>query len=81
MTKSEIYNTAFNYGKDGLLSASEMPAHLEQYSEDFDSFETWVEGWNSGANYASHAAAETCDSSDRWLHEEDYLEWRDHIEG
>lgn len=82
MTKEDIANYAFDAGKYGQDSAAGMPPHFHSFStEEFDAFEVWVDNWNAGKEFANHAASETCDPEDRWLHEEDYLEWRDCLEG
>lgn len=60
MTKNEIYEAAFQCGRDNNLSAGGMPKDWHQYStEEWDAFETWHEGWYSGREYALNAERET----------------------
>jgi hypothetical protein len=81
MTKEEIADMAFQAGKDQDDFSGGYPKDLERFSTDeFDALEVWRENYASGEEYARHAAAETVEP-EKWLHEEDYLEWRDCLEG
>ncbi len=76
MTKDQLFNTAFNCGKDNFLSPYAMPVEYKAFTTDeWDAGQVWFDGWTSGEEYARHAAAETV--PEEWLHNEDYLDFVD----
>lgn len=76
MTKEELYEIAFQNGRDGHLSPGTMPQEYHAYStEEWDAWDTWIEGWHSGHEYALDAGWQNSFQHEKWLDREDYDEW------
>lgn len=79
MTKTEIYNHGFYCGENNTGSFDK--AWHAYSTEEWDAFEVWHEGWNSGHEYALNIARENAYQEEKFLHQEDYEEWAEMVNG